>query len=163
MPINDLNISVASPDVTGWDAALWGLLGGAVAEALNLSASMRPTGPGRRWRWPWRNSSEALMVLVAVALRLFVGCGLAAALGASSQLPTPFAAFLAGLAAPLVVTRLFQTIPVAAAEDSLSLAPPSLEPAPVLPSANNAGHLPAGASHAASEVLGRRTPDAAGE
>jgi hypothetical protein len=53
------------------------------------------------------------MVLVAISLRLFVGCGLASALGASGQLPTPFAAFLAGLASPLIIARLFQTISVA--------------------------------------------------
>jgi hypothetical protein len=52
------------------------------------------------------------MVVVAILLRLFVGCGLASALGASGQLPTPFAAFLAGLASPLIIARLFQTISV---------------------------------------------------
>jgi hypothetical protein len=51
--------------------------------------------------------------MVAIALRLFIGCGLTAALGASQQLPTPLAAFMAGLAAPLIIARFFQTIPVA--------------------------------------------------
>jgi hypothetical protein len=58
------------------------------------------------------------MIIVAVVLRLFVGCGLAAPLGASGQLPTPFAAFLAGLAAPLIVARIFQTIPVVEPEET---------------------------------------------
>jgi hypothetical protein len=56
------------------------------------------------------------IVLTAVALRLFVGSGLAAALGASDQLPTPFAAFLAGLAAPLMVAKIFAAIPLKPAE-----------------------------------------------
>jgi hypothetical protein len=98
--------------MTGWEAALWGLLGGAVAEALNLSASMRPTGTQRRWRWPWNNQADRPMMLVAVTLRLFVGCGLAGAMGASEQIPTAFTAFLAGVAAPLIVAKVFQTIPV---------------------------------------------------
>jgi hypothetical protein len=100
----------------GWQAALWALLGSGVAEAVNLSASMRPVGPRRRWRWPWSARADRPMVMVAVGLRLFVGCGLAAPLGASGQLPTPFSAFLAGLAAPLIVARIFQAIPVADAE-----------------------------------------------
>ncbi|MCG5217058.1 hypothetical protein [Streptosporangium sp. KLBMP 9127] len=109
--------------MTGWEAALWGLLGGAVAEALNLSACMRPVAPRRRWRWPWSNQADLPMMLVAVALRLFVGCGLASALGASGQLPTPFSAFLAGVAAPLIVAKIFQTIPVTEPADVL---PPSV-------------------------------------
>ena len=107
---------LVSHAVTGWEAALWGLLGSAVAEALNLAASMRPTGPRRRWRWPWGRTSDRPIVILAVALRLFVGCGFAAPLGSSGQLPTPFAAFLAGLAAPLLIARLFQTIPIAEEE-----------------------------------------------
>lgn len=114
--------------MTGWQAALWGLLGGAVAEALNLAASMNPTRTRRRWRWPWSNPADRPIVLVAIALRLFVGCGLAAPLGASGQLPTPFAAFLAGLCAPLIVARIFQTIPVTQHENVESLARPGVRP-----------------------------------
>ncbi|MEI5526710.1 hypothetical protein WB401_37680 [Streptomyces brasiliscabiei] len=94
------------------EAALWGLLGSGVAEALNLSASMRPTGPRRRWRRPWPNKADRLVVLAAIALRLFSGFGLTAALGASHQLPNATAAFVAGLAAPFIVARFFQSIPV---------------------------------------------------
>ncbi|MGW7548317.1 hypothetical protein ACWGKQ_45465 [Streptomyces sp. NPDC054770] len=99
--------------VTDLQAALWGLLGSGVAEALNLSASMRPTGPRRRWRWPWRNRADRPMVLVAVALRLFAGFGLTAALGDSGQLSDATAAFTVGVTAPLIVAKLFQSIPVA--------------------------------------------------
>ncbi|MFC7262038.1 MULTISPECIES: hypothetical protein [Streptomyces] len=99
--------------MTGLEAALWGLLGSGVAEALNLSASMRPTGPRRRWRWPWSSPADRPVVLVAIALRLFAGFGLTAALGTSDQLPNATAALAAGLAAPLIVARFFQSIPLA--------------------------------------------------
>lgn len=125
--------------MTGWQAALWGLLGSGVAEALNLSASMRPIGPRRRWHWPWSNPEDRSMVLVAVALRLFVGCGLAAPLGASHQLPTPFSAFLAGLAAPLIVARIFQSIPVADTDDPVSLTTPTTWSPDSTPSPDMAG------------------------
>lgn len=126
--------------MTGTNAALWGLLGACVAEALALSASMRPVGASRRWRWPWDNRTDLWIVLIAVALRLFVGCGLAAPLGASGQLPTEFSAFLAGLSAPLVIARLFQFVPVAEAvppdvSDAVPIGheAPSLGQAPTTP------------------------------
>lgn len=103
--------------MTGWQAALWGLLGSGVGEALNLSVAMRPASPRQRWRWPWRNRADRPIVLAAIILRLFVGTGLVAPLGASEQLPTPFAAFLAGLTAPLIIARIFQAIPVAEPDD----------------------------------------------
>ncbi|MFG3020748.1 hypothetical protein ACGFZQ_19720 [Streptomyces sp. NPDC048254] len=98
--------------MTDLQAALWGLLGSGVAEALNLSASMRPTGPRRRWRWPWHSRADRPMVLVAIALRLFAGFGLTAALGNSGQLPNATAAFAVGVTTPLIVAKLFQSIPV---------------------------------------------------
>jgi hypothetical protein len=100
------------PGMAGLAACLWGLLGSAVAEALNLSASVRPTAERPWWRWPWTTTADRGIVMFAVGLRLFVGCGLAAALGASGQLPTPFTAFLAGLAAPLLIARIFASVPV---------------------------------------------------
>lgn len=108
--------------VTGLQAALWGLLGSGVAEALNLSASMRPVGPRRKWRWPWHSRADRPVMLVAVALRLFAGLGLAAALGAAGYLTDETAALMAGVATPLVVARLFQAIP-------LYDAPPAADPA----------------------------------
>ncbi|MEV0641167.1 hypothetical protein AB0I77_40845 [Streptomyces sp. NPDC050619] len=99
--------------MTGLQAALWGLLGSGVAEALNLSASMRPTGPRRRWRWPWSNRADRPVILVAITLRLFAGFGLTAALGSSGQLPNATAALAAGLATPLIVAKFFQSVPVA--------------------------------------------------
>jgi len=112
--------------VTGLQAALWGLLGSGVAEALNLSASMRPVGPRRKWRWPWHSKADRPVMLVAVALRMFAGLGLAAALGAAGYVADETAALLAGVATPLVVARLFQAIP-------LYDAPPAAGPASPAP------------------------------
>ncbi|WP_327402286.1 hypothetical protein OG194_20575 [Streptomyces sp. NBC_01288] len=98
--------------MTGLQAALWGLLGSGVAEALNLSASMRPSGPHHRWRWPWHSKADRPVLLVAIGLRLFAGCGLAAALGASGYLDSEAAALAAGVATPLIVAKLFQLVPL---------------------------------------------------
>ena len=144
--------------MTGLSAALWALLGGAVAESLNLSYAMRPLGPHDHWHWPWASAKDRPMVLVAIALRLFAGCGLAAPLGASSQLPTPFAAFIAGLATPLIVARIFGAIQVAQPDQShagaeLSLSSAALVPGninnPVAEGLGNAAHRDAGGSDAA--------------
>ncbi|WP_162793818.1 hypothetical protein [Streptomyces paludis] len=98
--------------VTGLQAALWGLLGSGVAEALSISRSMHPSGPHRMWRWPWDSKADRPMMLVAIGLRLFAGCGLAAALWASGYLNSETAALAAGVATPLIVARLFQFLPL---------------------------------------------------
>lgn len=116
--------------MTGWEAALWGLLGGAIAESLNLAAMMRPQGRGRQWRWPWFRREDRPIVMVAITLRLLSGAGLAAPLGASAHLPTPFSGFLVGLSAPLVVARLFQMIPLA---ETGNAPPYSIAQDPVVP------------------------------
>ncbi|GAB1337936.1 hypothetical protein ACE1SV_45260 [Streptomyces sp. E-15] len=112
--------------------ALWGLLGSGVAEALNLSALMRPSGPRSRWRWPWRNRADRPVMLVAIGLRLFAGFGLTAALGNSGQLPNATAAFAVGVTTPLVVAKFFQSIPLAG---PVAGQPPE----PPLPTARQAG------------------------
>jgi hypothetical protein len=91
------------------EAAVWALLGGGVAEALNTSATMRPFTARGKWRWPTRRCDMPIFV-VAVVLRLLAGPGLAAPLAASQQIPTAFAAWMTGLAAPLLVAKLFQNL-----------------------------------------------------
>ncbi|WP_146607436.1 hypothetical protein [Spongiactinospora gelatinilytica] len=98
--------------MTALDAALWGFLGSAVAEALTLTALMRPAGRRRTWRWPWATKEDRPAVVFAVCLRLFAGGGLATPLGVSGQMPTEFGLFVCGAAAPFIVARLFQLIPV---------------------------------------------------
>ncbi|MEH1102582.1 hypothetical protein [Micromonospora sp. CPCC 205561] len=105
-----------------WMAAMWGLVGSAVAEALNLSGMMRPsTGSGGRWQWPWRDRRDAPIVVFAVLLRAAAGTGLAAAAGAGGLATTAFASFTFGVAAPLVIAKMF---------DQVRVAEPPTEPGP---------------------------------
>lgn len=96
-----------------WIAATWGLVGSAVAEALNLYGMMRPTTESKgRWQWPWRDRRDCPIILFAVALRALAGTGLAAAAGASELATTAFATFTFGVAAPLVIAKMFDQIRV---------------------------------------------------
>ena len=94
-------------------AALWGLLGGGVAEALAFHKLMH--GPDGEWRWPWRSRADRPVIMAATSLRVFASVGLPLPLSVSHQLPTPMAAFIAGVAAPLTVMRMFEAVPVAEA------------------------------------------------
>ncbi|RKR92034.1 hypothetical protein BDK92_6466 [Micromonospora pisi] len=96
-----------------WIAAIWGLVGSAVSEALNLYAMMRPTTESKgRWQWPWRDKRDRPIVLFAVALRSLAGTGLAAAAWAGGLATTAFATFTFGVAAPLVIAKIFDQIRV---------------------------------------------------
>lgn len=92
-------------------AALWGLIGSGVAEALNLYGMMRPTTESKgRWQWPWRDKRDRPIVIFAVMLRAFAGTGLAAAAGAGGLATTPFATFVFGVTAPLVISKMFDQV-----------------------------------------------------
>lgn len=94
-----------------WIAALWGLIGSGVAEALNLYGMMRPTTESKgRWQWPWQDRQDLPIVMFAVALRVFAGTGLAAAAGAGGLATTPFATFVFGVTAPLVIAKMFDQV-----------------------------------------------------
>src|SRR2546429_3591906 len=94
-----------------WPAALWGLVGSAVAESLNLYAMMRPTTESKgRWQWPWRHRDERPIMMFAGTLRLGAGTGLAAAAGAGGVATTVFAAFVFGVTAPLVIAKFFDQV-----------------------------------------------------
>lgn len=99
---------------TAW-FALWGLLGGAVVEALDLAAAIRPTSNRPRWALPWADApSERWPYLLSVALRLGAGAGLAAAVSTGgAPLSAPYVAFLAGLGAPVLVERLLRLVKAA--------------------------------------------------
>lgn len=114
-----------------WAAcALWGLFGGFAVEGLELSASIRRTG---RFPWKQRGGPGLAPFLVSVLIRLAVGAGLAVAVGAAGQI-NPLGALAAGVAAPLIIEKLAQQIPVQAsvnpaglhaASDRRTAAPPS--------------------------------------
>lgn len=94
-----------------WAAAIWGLIGSAVAEALNLYAMMRPTTESKgRWQWPWRDRRDMPIVVFAVLLRAVAGTGLAAAAGAGGVATTAFATFAFGVACPLVIAKMFDQV-----------------------------------------------------
>ncbi|MFK3985140.1 hypothetical protein ACI2K4_32805 [Micromonospora sp. NPDC050397] len=96
-----------------WIAAIWGLVGSAVSEALNLYAMMRPTTESKgRWQWPWRDRRDRPIVMFAVLLRALAGTGLAAAAWAGGLATTAFATFTFGVAAPLVIAKIFDQIRV---------------------------------------------------
>lgn len=107
-----------------WIAATWGLVGSAVAEALNLYGMMRPTTESKgRWQWPWRDRRDRPIVIFAVLLRAVAGTGLAAAAWAGGVATTAFATFTFGVAAPLLIAKMFDQIRVL---DQ----PPAQEPKP---------------------------------
>ncbi|MFC7545273.1 hypothetical protein [Plantactinospora sp. GCM10030261] len=96
-----------------WIAAMWGLVGSAVAEALNLYGMMRPTTESKgRWQWPWRDRGDVPIMLLAMALRAGAGIGLAAAASAGDLAPNGFAAFTLGVTAPLVIAKMFDQVRV---------------------------------------------------
>lgn len=92
-------------------AAQWGLFGGFAVEGLDLYGAVR-----RRGCWPWqaRGPREvgAAGYLVAELVRLLIGSGLASAFAESRQVTTAFGALAVGVAAPLIVERLTQAIPL---------------------------------------------------
>jgi hypothetical protein len=99
--------------MTWWAAASWGLVGSVVAEALSLYGMMRPTTESKgRWRWPWEDRYDRPIVMCAVALRAVVGTGFAAAAGAGGVATTAFASFVFGVAAPLMIAKLFDQVRV---------------------------------------------------
>ncbi len=97
--------------MTWTQAALWGLFGGFAVEGLDLYSAVR-----RRGRWPWQvpgpREVGAAGYFVAELVRLVIGSGLACGLATSGQITTAVGAITAGVAAPLLVERLAQAIPL---------------------------------------------------
>jgi len=91
--------------VGAFQAALWGVIGGGVVEALEHAAAIRRVGG-----WPWTKPGEPGLwpSLCAVILRLAAGAGLAAASGATGQVAGALGAFSLGVTAPLVVEKMFK-------------------------------------------------------
>lgn len=104
------------------EAALWGLSGGFAVEGLDLYGAVR-----RRGCWPWRARGPREVgpvgYFVAELIRLVIGSILASALAESSQINTAFGALAVGVAAPLIVERLTQAIPLT---DSVQHAAPMI-------------------------------------
>lgn len=107
--------------MTGIFAAAWGLFGGFCTEGLGFYVAVR-----RQGGWPWRTSGGPSLLAYASAelVRLVIGAGLAWAFAASDQVATPVAALAVGVAAPLVVERLTQSVPLAVGGPATSASVP---------------------------------------
>ena len=92
-----------------WAAAIWGLVGGLCVEALALYSLIRHA---RRWSWRKPIPQGLSAYVISVIVRAGAGAGLAAAAAGSGQVSGTFAAFALGVAAPLVVEKLSQAIPL---------------------------------------------------
>ncbi|GIG88106.1 hypothetical protein [Plantactinospora endophytica] len=108
-------------------AAAWGLVGSAVAEALNSYSMMRPTTESRgRWQWPWRDRRDRPIILFAIFLRTAAATGVATAAFSGNLVDSAFALFVLGLASPLLIAKMFDQVRVL---DSASTAPSLTTPA----------------------------------
>jgi hypothetical protein len=95
--------------MNAWGPAVWGLAGGLCVEALALYSLIRKS---RRWSWRRPIPQGLAAYVISVVLRAGAGAGLAAAAAGSGQVSGTFAAFALGVAAPLVVEKLSQAIPL---------------------------------------------------
>ncbi|MEV7445657.1 hypothetical protein AB0O22_31740 [Streptomyces sp. NPDC091204] len=116
------------------EACLWGLLGAALIEGLDLYTAIHTTDG-----WPWRKKGEPAFApyVVAVIIRLGVGMGLTAAFAASEQVAGALAAVTVGIAAPKILQQLAKqglshpaigAPPVAPADPAPALSVPPQQP-----------------------------------
>lgn len=97
------------------EAGAWGLAGGFIAEGLDLYSVVRAKGA-----WPWKVPAAdpdtpvagIRAYLIVEAIRLLIGGILAGAADASSQVSGPLAAVAIGIATPLVVAKLAESVPL---------------------------------------------------
>lgn len=107
-----------------WVAALWGLAGGMSVEGLELYARIHRT---RGWSWRKPIPQGLAPYLLSIVIRGGFSVGVATAAAASQQVVGAFAIFGIGVAAPLVIEKLAQSIPLTADLSTLDLSPPSTE------------------------------------
>jgi hypothetical protein len=91
------------PALVIWQACLWGLLGAALVEGLELYQAIRAE---RGFPWAFRGQLKLAPYLIALILRLGLGTGLAVAFAASHQITGPLAAVTVGIAAPKILKGL---------------------------------------------------------
>jgi hypothetical protein len=129
-----------------WQAALWGLAGGFLVEALELYASIRRST--RRWSWRRPIPQGMAAFVVSIVIRMGAGATVAAALAQDGQVAGALAALGLGVAAPLVIEKLARVVPlnvdVQAAMEPMPAALPPVPPSTGAPLPGPAG--PAGQS-----------------
>lgn len=89
-----------------WELAGWGLFGGFIVDGLEFWRDVRRNGGA------WPVYYKSLAGIVAEAIRLFAGAGLAIAFGKSGQVSGVIGAIAIGAAAPLIVEKLGQQLPL---------------------------------------------------
>jgi hypothetical protein len=131
--------------VAWWAACLWGLVGSAAVEALELYRAIQ-----RVKGFPWRMPDEVPLApyLVALIIRNALGAGLAAAFGVSGQIAGPLGAIAVGVAAPKIVEQLMRQ----------GLSHPAVAPTPVTASAS-----PIEEPASSAPVTGQPQPSIEGE
>ncbi|MFF2653604.1 hypothetical protein [Streptomyces sp. NPDC058045] len=119
------------------EACLWGLLGAALIEGLDLYTAIHSTDG-----WPWKKKGQPAFApyVAALVIRLGVGTGLTAAFAASQQVAGALAAVTVGIAAPKILQQLAKQ---GLAHQAIE-APPTA--APQIAQGQGAGAQPAGSS-----------------
>jgi hypothetical protein len=110
-----------------WQAALWGLAGGACVELWNLHCLTRQ--PVFSWRRPIPQGLSAYVT--SVLTRLAIGTIVAAAAAAGNEITGAWVAFGLGVAGPLVVQRLAGDVPLAGGEELKPLPADSRQGRPI--------------------------------
>jgi hypothetical protein len=110
-----------------WQAALWGLAGGACVELWNLHGLTRQ--PVFTWKRPIPQGLSAYVT--AVLARLAIGTIVAAAAASGGEITGAWVAFGLGVAGPLVVQRLAGDVPLAGGEELKGLPADSRQSNPV--------------------------------
>ncbi|WP_433474192.1 hypothetical protein ACQPZP_36345 [Spirillospora sp. CA-142024] len=131
-----------------WQAALWGIAGGFLVEALELYASIRRST--RRWTWRRPIPQGMAAFVVSVVIRMGAGGTVAAALAQDGQVAGALAALGLGVAAPLVIEKLARVVPLNVdVQATMEPAPPAPAPPPSsgAPLPGSAGR-PGGGTHA---------------
>jgi hypothetical protein len=91
-----------------WQAALWGLIGGAVAQSLRTAADVKATN----FRWPWlKEDAGGFSPYLFVAFVSLASGGVVAA-AAHGQMTGPWPAMIMGITAPSVVRGVLSGIEV---------------------------------------------------
>ena len=81
-----------------FEAAAWGVSGGAVAWLVALAADLRANG----MRWPWRENEVGVWPYLFVLVVAMIAGGVVAA-AQHTQISGPWPAFSVGIAAPAVI------------------------------------------------------------
>ncbi|MFD5574811.1 MULTISPECIES: hypothetical protein [Streptomyces] len=104
------------------EAVLWALLGGGAAEMTLFLGTLRPPSAKKPWVWPWTRA-ELRVYAVWVVVRLGLSGALAAPFADAGRITDSFMAFMLGVAAPLLMTKVAALAQVLVGRSAVDLAP----------------------------------------